>query len=201
MAGSQWVAVVHGDVDLGVGRNMVSLVALLLPVVLTGVVLFFASFISWVVIPNHRDDWKAMPGESTVSDAIRSAGVPPGNYAFPYCAPGTPQAEHAEKANRGPMGVLTVFPGMSMGRNLGLTLVSYLVVSFCLAYLGTLGLKPGATFREVFRFFATASVLTFLTGILQHAIWFRARVVGHVLESVVYAALVGTIFGAFWPAA
>jgi len=180
---------------------MVSLSALLLPVVLTGVALFFASFLSWVVIPNHRDDWRALPGEATVIESLRSAGVAPGNYIYPHYAYGASKVEHEAKMKQGPMGVMTVFPGMTMGRNLGLTLLSYLVVCFCLAYLGTLGLKPGASFREVFRFFATASVLTFLTGIVQHSIWFRCRIVGHILETVVYAAIVGAIFAAFWPAA
>ncbi len=181
---------------------MVSLTALLIPILLTAVALFFASFVSWVVVPNHHADWGPMPSEDAVTDALRAANVPPGNYMFPWAAPADRQKpEHLAKTERGPLGVITVFPGMTMGRNLGLTFVSCLVASFLLAYLGTLGLKPGASFREVFRFLSTAAVLTFLTSIVQHSIWFRCRVTGHMLESIVYAVIVGGIFGAMWPAA
>jgi hypothetical protein len=32
-----------------------------------------------------------------------------------------------------------------------------------------------------------------------HAIWFHCRIVGHVLESIAFALIVGAIFGALWP--
>lgn len=53
----------------------------------------------------------------------------------------------------------------------------------------------------VFRFVATAGLMTFLAAIVQHAIWFHNRIVGHIIESVLYAAIVAGIFGAMWPAA
>jgi len=43
--------------------------------------------------------------------------------------------------------------------------------------------------------------MTFLAAIVQHAIWFHCRIVGHVIESVLYAVIVAAIFGAMWPAA
>ncbi|MDH3583017.1 MAG: hypothetical protein OER86_02250 [Phycisphaerae bacterium] len=101
----------------------------------------------------------------------------------------------------GPIGIITVFPGPGMGRNLALTFVYFLVASFCLAYLGTLALEPGAGFQAVFRFMATAALLTFLGAIVCHAIWFRSRIVGHVIESVGYAAITGAVFAALWPSA
>lgn len=180
---------------------MVSLMALLLPIVLSAVALFFASFVSWVVLPNHEADWKGLPSEETVTDALRAANVPPGNYMFPFAPRADRQKpEHVARTARGPLGVVTVFPGMTMGRNLGLTFLTFLAAAVCLAYLATLGLKPGASFREVFRFLSTAAFLTFVTSVVQHAIWFRCRVTGHVLESLVYAVIVGGIFGAMWPA-
>ncbi len=53
----------------------------------------------------------------------------------------------------------------------------------------------------VFRFVATAGFMTFLAAIVQHAIWFHNRIVGHVIESIAYAAITGAIFGAMWPGA
>jgi hypothetical protein len=46
-----------------------------------------------------------------------------------------------------------------------------------------------------------AAFMTFLAAMVQHAIWFRPRIVGHVIESVAYAALTAAIFAALWPAA
>lgn len=175
---------------------------LLLPILLCTVVLFFTSFLSWVVLPLHREDWGKLPDEDRVQQALRESGTPPGNYMLPGVL--EPQEMHSEtfraKQQLGPIGVITLFPGMTMGRNLGLTLVFFFVVCTCLAYLAQLALPPGAGFRQVFRFVSTASLLTFLAAILQHAIWFRCRVVGHIIESIAYAAITGAIFGYFWPA-
>jgi hypothetical protein len=111
--------------------------------------------------------------------------------------------EHQQKMADGPRGILTVFPledmGKSMGRNLALTILYFLVVSFCIAYLATLALDRGEGFRPVFRFVSTAGLLVFLSAIVQHAIWFKCRITGHVIESIAYAAIIGAIFGALWP--
>lgn len=179
------------------------LVSLALPIALSAVALFFASFLSWVVLPLHRRDWVKMPREEEFLKTVRESGVSPGNYMFPGCdshkEANTP--EHQAKWKAGPCGVITVFGNVNMGRNLGLTFVYFLVVSFCLAYLSTLALKPGADFMAVFRFVSTAGLLTFLSAIVPHSIWFHSRIVGHVLESIVYAAIVAAIFAAMWPSA
>jgi hypothetical protein len=107
--------------------------------------------------------------------------------------------EHQAKWEAGPRGIITVFDKVNMGRNLGLTFLLFLAVSFCLAYLATLALPPGAGFLSVFRFVSTAGLIAFLPAIVQHAIWFHCRIVGHVLESIAYAAILGAIFAALWP--
>ncbi len=176
---------------------------LILPIALCTVALFFASFLSWMVFPFHRQDWVKLQEQDRVLQLLREIGVQPGSYMLPGVDnPADMQSEaHQARVKQGPIGVLTIFPGMNMGRNLGLTIVYFLVVSVCLAYLARLGLPVGAKFVDVFRFVSTASVMTFLAGIVSHSIWFRCRIVGHVLESIVYAAITGAIFGAFWPGA
>ncbi len=177
------------------------LLSLALPIVISAVALFFASFLSWMVLPFHQKDWVKLDKEDEFLKAGRECGLSPGNYMFPGCNTraemNTP--EHQAKWEAGPRGVITVFDKVSMGRNLGLTFLYFLVVSFCLAYLATLALEPGADFMPVFRFVSTAGLLTFLPAIVAQAIWFHFRIVGHVLESIAYAAIVGAIFGAMWP--
>jgi hypothetical protein len=184
-------------------RKAPMLLSLWLPIVLSAVALFVASFLSWVVSPLHKRDWIKIPGEDKLLEALRDGGVGAGNYTFPAaaCAKETKSPEYQAKWEQGPRGVMTVFGPFSMGTNLGLTMLYFLACSFCLAYLGTIGLAPGTDKLTVFRFFATAGLLTFLPGIVQHSIWFKCRIAGHVVESIVYGLIVGGIFAGLWPAA
>jgi uncharacterized membrane protein len=179
------------------------LASLVLPIVVSAVALFFASFLSWMVLPFHRKDWVKLPNEDQILPALRTAGIPAGSYMFPGCNNRDEMNtdEFKAKQKSGPVGIITVFGDINMGRNLALTLLYFLVVSFCLAYLATLALKPGAEFVHVFRFVTTAGFMTFLAATIQHAIWFRNRIVGHVIESVPYAAITGAIFALMWPSA
>ena len=177
--------------------------SLILPVVVSAIALFFASFLSWMVLQLHRDDWKKLAQEDDFLKSTAELNIPTGSYMFPGCNdPKEMQSEdYKKKWEAGPCGVMTVYPKVNMGRNLGLTFVYFLVVSFLLAYLSTLALERGAEFRAVFRFFSTAGLIAFLSAIVQRAIWFHSRIVGHVIESIAYAAIVGAVFGWLWPAA
>lgn len=178
-----------------------SVLNLILPILISTVVLFFASFLSWMVLQLHKKDWQKLQKEDDFIAAVRKCEIPEGSYMFPMAA------SHAEMKNEefqrkfeaGPRGIVTVFGKMNMGMNLVLTMIYFFVVSFMLAYLATIALKPGAPFLEVFRFVSTAGLMTFLSAIVQHAIWFRSRIVGHVIESIAYAAITGAIFAAMWP--
>ncbi len=179
------------------------LLSLALPIVLSAVALFFASFLSWMVFPFHKGDWRKLDREDDFLRGARDCGLQPGSYMFPGCNSKQEMSspEYKAKMEAGPSGIMTVFGKMNMGRNLGLTFVYFLVVSFCLAYLSTLAIKPGADFMTVFRFVSTAGLLTFLSAIVLHAIWFHSRIVGHILESIAFAAIIGGIFAALWPSA
>jgi hypothetical protein len=179
------------------------LLSLWLPVVLVAVALFFASFLSWMIFQLHKDDWKKLPSEDATLAHFRENSPTPGNYMFPMADTPAEQAtpEFQKKWNENPRGVMTFFHKVSMGRNLGLTFLAFVVVSWTLAYLASIAFKPGAEFLDVFRFVFTTALLTFLTGIVQYSIWFQVRIVGHVVESLAYAVLAGAIFAALWPAA
>lgn len=177
--------------------------SLLIPVLLSAVALFFASFLSWMVFQLHRSDWIKIEQEDEFLDALRGLNLGRGSYMFPGCK--TPEEMKSEsyqqKWEQGPRGIITLFDKVNMGRNLGLTFLYFLVISFALVCLAALVLSPGAEFTVVFRFFALAALLTFLSAIVQHAIWFHNRITGHIIESILYAVIVGLIFGSFWPAA
>jgi hypothetical protein len=179
------------------------LLSLWLPIILSAIALFFASFLSWVVSPLHKRDWVKLRNEDEFLKAARDVNLTPGNYMFPAAETAAERnsPEHQQKWEAGPRGVMTVFAKMNMGQNLALTFLLFLVVSFCIAYLATIAFpSPGAALSDVFRFVSTAGLLAFLPGIVQHSIWFRCRITGHLVESVAYAAIIGAIFAGLWPA-
>ena len=62
------------------------LTVLWLPILVSTVLVFFASFLMHMVLTYHRSDYRKLPDEDRVLDALRSAGVTPGRtYHFPYC--------------------------------------------------------------------------------------------------------------------
>ena len=179
------------------------MIALWLPIVVSTVALFFASFLSWMVLKLHANDWKDLEGEDRLIETIREMNVPQGCYMFPGCDGGKNMSDptYQEKYKNGPNGIITVLPQANMGMNLMMTLLYFFVCCCTFAYLASFALDDGENSLTVFRFVATVALLTFSASILQHAIWFRNRVVGHVIESIGYALIAGGIFAAFWPAA
>jgi len=63
---------------------MVSLSSLWLPILLSSVLVFFASFVIHMVLPYHRNDFGKAPSEGDLLDALRKAGVAPGDYVLPH---------------------------------------------------------------------------------------------------------------------
>ena len=54
-----------------------------LPILLCGVALFFASFLSWMVLPIHKKDWVKMNNEVDFMQKVRELDISIGSYTFP----------------------------------------------------------------------------------------------------------------------
>ena len=89
---------------------MIPLTALWLPILLSAVIVFFASFIIHMVLGYHKSDYRKLPDEDRVTDALRSAGITRGPaYFFPYSSfKELKSAPMIETYKRGPVGLLTV---------------------------------------------------------------------------------------------
>lgn len=181
------------------------MLTLWLPILLSTIAIFFCSFLSWMVFHLHQKDWGKLEHEEALMETIREIDPPDGNYMFPGTEhPKEMQDEtYVAKYKAGPRGVITFFPVPNMGKNLGLTILYFFVCCCTFAYLADFALKPGsdpgADFITVFRFVATIALFTFAAAIIQHAIWFKVRVVGHVIESIAYSLIAAAIFAALWP--
>jgi hypothetical protein len=109
-----------------------------------------------------QSDYRKLPDEDRVTDAMRSAGVTPGPaYFFPYSSFKEMKSPPViEKMKRGPVGFLTVLPSgpPAMGKNLMQWFLYCVAISIFAAYLSGRTLAPGAAFWQVFR----VGILSFL---------------------------------------
>ena len=185
---------------------MIPLTALWLPILVSALIVFFASFIMHMVLAYHKSDYRKLPDEDRVADAIRSAGATPGPaYFFPYCSfKEMKSATMIEKMKRGPVGFLTVLPSgpPAMGKNLIQWFLFCLVISIFAAYVSGRLLAPGTVFLQVFRVVGTVAWLGYGAAHAQESIWSgRSWVVTlkHLFDSVIYALLTAGTFGWLWP--
>jgi hypothetical protein len=94
-----------------------------------------------------------------------------------------------------------------MGRNLGLSLLMNLFVSFTAAYVATLtlGSVPLQLFpheRVVFRVISTIGFIAYFAGPIYEAIWYwkplRSLAMG-TIDALLYGLAMGVTFAMLWP--
>jgi hypothetical protein len=185
---------------------MVPVTALLLPIVMATVIVFLASFILHMVLPLHRSDFKKVPREDDVMDALRPFDIPPGDYAMPLAAGMSEMSSPAFKAkyDRGPVAFMTVSTGapLSMSGSLVKWFVYCVLVSVFAAYLAGAALPVGAHYLEVFRFAGTTAFCCYAVGLWQMSIWYRRSWVTTAkatIDGLIYALLTAGTMGWLWP--
>jgi len=185
---------------------MVGLISLWLPVVVATVLVFAASSIIHMVVKWHNSDFGQVPGEEQVMEALRSPGVTPGRYMFPYCADmkEMDSDENRARFERGPVGMLTILPnGMpNMGKALGLWALYLLLVAIFVAYVVAAALPAGADYLTVFRVAGAAAFLPFVMANLPETVWYGqpwSITLRFMVDGVVYSLLTAGAFAGFWP--
>lgn len=177
-----------------------------LPVLASAAAVWIASAVVWMFLPHHRNDWKRLPDEDGFIGAVRGLNIPPGMYGFPHFGShgecNSPEAR--EKWKTGPVGLLNVWnPNVSMGRNMLLSFLVYVVISVFIAYLGAITIGAGVPFLRAFQVFGTAGVLAYSFSFIPSGIWFqRGRSnVTCVLDGIAFGLITGAVMAALWPAA
>jgi hypothetical protein len=185
---------------------MVPLASLWLPILLSAILAFVASFVLHMLLPLHRNDLRKVPREDDLLDALRRLDVPPGDYAAPHATGPEAMKDPAvvDRMKKGPLVLMTVSPGQapSMSRELGLWFVYCLVVSVFAAYLAGRAVGPGTEYLEVFRFAGTSAFLGYSLALVQHSIWYRRNwgtTLKSMFDGLVYALLTAGVFGWLWP--
>lgn len=187
----------------------VTLGALWGPILVAGILAFVGSGLIWAALHLHDGDWKLVPDEVALQEALRSQGLAPGQYMFPHMDPKAPDRAASQRTwegryAQGPVGVLVLGrPGrMSMPRMLGGMLLWFLVVTFCIAYVASHALSFGAPYLTVFQVVGATAFLAYGAGQFPDSIWFyrswRSTWIT-VFDALVYACLTAGVFGWLWP--
>jgi hypothetical protein len=185
---------------------MVEWTQLLIPIVVSAVLIFFASSLIHMALKYHNADYRPLPNEEAVSAAIRQGGATPGQYVFPHCKDHKQMnsPEMVQKFTQGPCGVLYLRPAgiVKLGPFLGKWFAYTLAVSAAVAYLARAELAAGAPYLSVFRLVGTAAWFAYGWQGAADSIWKGKpwAVTGKELfDALVYAALTAGTFGWLWP--
>lgn len=185
---------------------MVSVMSLWLPILLSAVIVFVASSIIHMLLPYHRNDFRKVPEEDQVMEALRKIGVPPGDYVIPSAGHPKEMKNPAfiERMTKGPVGFLTVIPSgpPSMGRSLALWFLYCVVVGVFAAYIASRALEPGDRYLSVFRFAGCTAFIGYAVALWQNTIWYRrawCSTLKSTFDGLVYALLTAGTFGWLWP--
>ena len=185
---------------------MVPVMSLWIPILLSAVVVFVASFLIHMVLGYHRKDFSPMNNEDAVLDALRKVGAGPGEYMIPRAE--GPQAmkdpAFQAKMEKGPVAIITVRKpgGFAMGPYLFWWFVYCVVVSVFAAYITGRALGVGVEYIQVFRFVGAVSFIGYVLALWQGAIWYSKpirTVVLQTIDGLIFACLTAGIFGWLWP--
>jgi hypothetical protein len=184
---------------------MVSLSALWLPILLSAVIVFLASWVMHMLLRYHASDYHQLPDENQILATLRNASLHPGLYIFPYILPKEMKSPASiEKYKQGPVGRLTIIPSGApvMPKYLVQWFLYCLIIGFFVAYLTGHTVAPGSNYLVVFRVAGTAAFLAYGLGHLSDAIWKGetwSASIKEVIDGLVYGLLTAGTFGWLWP--
>jgi hypothetical protein len=186
---------------------MLSLMSLWLPILLSAVVVFILSSVIHMVFNYHESDFKGLPREKEIMDALRPFNIAEGDYVMPKSSSQKERntAEFKEKANNGPVALLSVFPSTgepAMGKSLVQWFIYSLIVSIFAAYIASVALEPGAHYLSVFRFAGTTAFVGYSLALMQNSIWYKrswSATFKSMFDGLLYALFTAGVFGWLWP--
>jgi hypothetical protein len=147
----------------------------------------------------HAADYKALPNEDAVREALGKGSLPPGLYQIPYCTSMKAIEEPANKAKfeKGPVGT-------AMGKYLGQWFAFCFLVSFTAAYIARHTLQPGVAGLWVMQITGAVAFTGYgFTNIID-SIWKGqpwSNTARSLLDGLIYSVATGATFWMLWPKA
>ena len=181
--------------------------SLWIPVLVSAVVVFVLSSIMHMALKYHRADYKGLPNEDAVREALGKGSLPPGLYQLPYCGHMKQMAEPGMQAKyeKGPIAVISVLPnGMpAMPKYLGQWFIFCMLVSFVSAYVARHTMLPGQDGMLVMRITGTVAFAGYGLGHVLDSIWKGqpwSNTGRSIFDGMIYALATGATFRLLWPA-
>ena len=177
-----------------------TVLGLWLPILVSAIAMFLASFLVSAVLKYHNKDYRRTADE----DAVRAAlgGSEPGFYIVPFCLDPAEMSnpEVHKKFEEGPLAYITVAPNgvPSMAPRMILMLGYFLLVGVLCAYFVSRTLAPGAEYLSVFRVAGTVAFVANSFALIPESIWFNrpwSMTAKNFVDALIYAVLAGGIFG------
>ena len=185
---------------------MTGLLSLWLPILLSSVIVFLVSSLIHMASTWHKGDYRKLPNEDRVMDALRPLAIPPGDYMMPRpsSAQDMRSPEFVEKMKKGPVMILTVVPNgpTAMGKKLILWFLYSALVGFFAAYVAGRALPVGTEYIRVFRFIGATAFIGSSVALWQMSIWYHrawSTTFKATVDGLIYALLTAGTFGWLWP--
>lgn len=182
--------------------------SLWLPGIVSAVAVWFLSAILHMVLKYHRADYRGLPDEESVGQAMRKAPPGPGVYFTPYIPDHSMLKDPAvrKRYEDGPVAMITVMRNgaPAMGKYLAMWFLFCLLVSFVAAYIARHTLDASASGLEVMRITGTIAFLGYGFGYFQDVIWKAVpwpNALRALFDAALYALTTGLVFRLLWPAA
>lgn len=185
-----------------------NLVALWLPIVVSAVGVFVVSSLIHMVFKWHNSEYRDMPNEEAVREALRNAKLNPGFYVTPHCTDMKDMASEAmvKKYNEGPVAFVTVLPNgaPNMGRALGLWFVFSLVVAAFSALIALHLIPLAGDAHMAAHVIALITFIAYGFGSMQDFIWMGkplSSMLKYLLDALLYSVVTALSFWLLWPSA
>lgn len=184
---------------------MVPIPALWLPILVSAVFVFILSSLVHMVFGYHAGDYKKLPNEDAIGDALRKFSIPDGSYQLPRATSmkefGSP--EHQEKVKKGPNAMITIWAGTSpsMAGPMTQWFVYSILIGIFAAYVAGRALGPDAHYLAVFRFTGVTAFVAYALGGWQESIWYKrpwSTTLKNTFDALLYALVTAGTFGWLW---
>jgi len=176
------------------------------PILLSAVFVFLVSSFIHMVLPYHKGDFKKLPDEDGVMNALRNLNIPPGEYSFPRAESMKEMSspEFKSKLEKGPAAFITVLrnEAPSMTGGLILWFVYSLLIGVIAAYVASRAVGMDANYLSVFRFTGVTAFACYSIALLQNSIWYKRAwsvTFKSMFDGLIYAFVTAGTFGWLWP--
>lgn len=187
--------------------EIISIGSLWMPILVSAVIVFLASWVLHAVLKYHHNDHVAAPDEDALMDALRPLNIPPGQYVAPKPASAKDVSSPAyrDKAAKGPAVMMTVLKPdalFKMGPGLAQWFLYSVIVAIICAYAAGRTLGAGAEYLAVFRIVGVVAFACYSVGEVPRSIWFGQKwstTFKTMFDGLVYALVTAGAFGWLWP--